>query len=112
MSMLKDVKSKLLIFILISLIVGAILGMIVSLNASAETTSKLIAIADPIGTIFIRLLKMIVMPVILFTLISGVSSISPKDLGIVGIIILVFYITTSAISSVFGLMQEIYLSLV
>ena len=103
MSMLKDVKSKLLIFILISLIIGAVLGMIVSLNASAETTAKLISIADPIGTIFIRLLKMIVMPVILFTLISGVSSISPKDLGIVGIIILIFYITTSAISSVFGL---------
>lgn len=46
MSMLKDVKSKLLIFILISLIIGAVLGMIVSLNASAETTAKLISIAE------------------------------------------------------------------
>ncbi len=77
--------------------------MIVSSAASEATTAKLIAISDPVGKIFIRLLKMIVMPVIIFTLISGVSSISPKDLGIVGIIILVFYIGTSIISPVFGL---------
>ncbi|MEI0538100.1 dicarboxylate/amino acid:cation symporter [Brachyspira pulli] len=103
MSKLKNAKSKLLLFILASLILGAILGMIVSSAASEATTAKLIAISDPVGKIFIRLLKMIVMPVIIFTLISGVSSISPKDLGIVGIIILVFYIGTSIISSVFGL---------
>lgn len=103
MSIVKDLKSKLLIVILISLIIGAVLGMLASAYASAETLKKLISISDPIGNIFIRLLKMIVMPVIIFTLISGVSSISPKHLGIVGIIILLFYMITSVISSVFGL---------
>ena len=103
MSIIKDLKSKLLIVILISLIVGAILGMLASAYASAETLAALISISDPIGNIFIRLLKMIVMPVIIFTLISGVSSISPKHLGIVGVIILLFYMITSVISSIFGL---------
>lgn len=103
MSIVKDLKSKLLIVILISLIIGAVLGMLASAYASAETLKNLISISDPIGNIFIRLLKMIVMPVIIFTLISGVSSISPKHLGIVGIIILLFYMITSVISSVFGL---------
>ncbi|MEI0530764.1 dicarboxylate/amino acid:cation symporter [Brachyspira pilosicoli] len=103
MSIIKDLKSKLLIMILISLIIGAILGMLASSYASDETLKTLISISDPIGNIFIRLLKMIVMPVIIFTLISGVSSISPKHLGIVGIVILIFYIITSVISSVFGL---------
>ncbi|CCG55708.1 Na/H dicarboxylate symporters putative [Brachyspira pilosicoli WesB] len=103
MSIVKDLKSKLLIVILISLIIGAVLGMLASAYASAETLKNLISISDPIGNIFIRLLKMIVMPVIIFTLISGVSSISPKHLGIVGIVILIFYMITSVISSVFGL---------
>lgn len=62
MSKLKNAKSKLLLFILASLILGAILGMIVSSAASEATTAKLIAISDPVGKIFIRLLKMIVMP--------------------------------------------------
>ena len=103
MASIKDLKSKLLIVILISLIIGAILGMLASAYASSETLKTLISISDPIGNIFIRLLKMIVMPVIIFTLISGVSSISPKHLGIVGIIILLFYMITSVISSIFGL---------
>lgn len=103
MSVIKDLKSKLLIMILISLIIGAVLGMLASAYASEETLKTLISISDPIGNIFIRLLKMIVMPVIIFTLISGVSSISPKPLGIVGIVILIFYMITSVISSVFGL---------
>ena len=103
MSIIKDLKSKLLIMILISLIIGAVLGMLASAYASSETLKTLISISEPIGNIFIRLLKMIVMPVIIFTLISGVSSISPKHLGIVGIIILIFYMITSVISSVFGL---------
>ena len=103
MSVIKDLKSKLLIMILISLIIGAVLGMLASAYASKETLKTLISISDPIGNIFIRLLKMIVMPVIIFTLISGVSSISPKHLGIVGIVILIFYMITSVISSVFGL---------
>ncbi|WP_295297357.1 dicarboxylate/amino acid:cation symporter [uncultured Brachyspira sp.] len=103
MSVIKDLKSKLLIMILISLIIGAVLGMLASAYASEETLKTLISISDPIGNIFIRLLKMIVMPVIIFTLISGVSSISPKHLGIVGIVILIFYMITSVISSVFGL---------
>ncbi|ASJ21249.1 dicarboxylate/amino acid:cation symporter [Brachyspira hampsonii] len=101
--MLKDIRSKLLIIILISLIIGAILGIIVSSSASEATIVKLISIADPIGNLFVRLLKMIVMPVIIFTLISGVASISPKHLGVVGIAILAFYMITSVFASILGL---------
>ena len=63
----------------------------------------MISIADPIGNLFVRLLKMIVMPVIIFTLISGVASISPKHLGVVGIAILAFYMITSVFASILGL---------
>lgn len=101
--MLKDIRSKLLIIILISLVIGALLGTIVSISASEATAAKLISIADPIGNLFVRLLKMIVMPVIIFTLISGVASISPKHLGVVGVAILAFYMITSIFASILGL---------
>lgn len=90
-------KSNLLIRILIGLILGAIFGIVFSGN---ET---LIAFFKPFGDIFIRLLKMIVIPVITFTLISGTSSISPKSLGRVGIKIIIFYLVTSFFAICVGL---------
>ena len=100
---LKDIRSKLLIIILISLVIGALLGTIVSISASEATAAKLISIANPIGNLFVRLLKMIVMPVIIFTLISEGASISPKHLGVVGVAILAFYMITSIFASILGL---------
>ena len=46
---------------------------------------------------------MIVTPVIIFTLISGVASISPARLGKVGVKIIVFYMLTSFIAIIVGL---------
>lgn len=59
--------------------------------------------ASPLGDLFIRLLKMIVTPVIIFTLISGVASISPGRLGKVGVKIIVFYMLTSVMAIIVGL---------
>lgn len=59
--------------------------------------------AAPLGTLFINLLKMIVTPVIIFTLISGVASIEPSRLGKVGVKIIVFYMLTSLMAIIVGL---------
>ena len=56
-----------------------------------------------VGDIFIRLLKMIVVPVILFSLIGGAASIASSRLGHVGIKIIVFYMATSTLSVTLGL---------
>ncbi len=99
----KDIKSKLLIIILISLILGSIAGILASSLANESAIKTLTSITDPFGNLFVRLLKMIVMPVIIFTLISGTSSISPKHLGIVGVMIIVFYMLTTLIAAIIGL---------
>lgn len=96
-------KSHLIKFILAALILGAIAGIILSMFAPQNIIYKSAAIAKPFGDLFIRLLKMIVMPVIIFTLMSGVASISPKSLGKVGIKIIIFYLVTSAVASVIGI---------
>jgi Na+/H+-dicarboxylate symporter len=88
-------KSNLLMRILVGLILGAIVGLIVGPG---------IAVISPLGAIFVRLLKMIVMPVIFTTLVVGAASISPARLGRVGVKIVVFYMLTSAAAVAIGLL--------
>ncbi len=99
---------RLLWAILLGLLLGGIVGAIFAFmpDGSAESpTAKYYAliVAAPLGTLFINLLKMIVTPVIIFTLISGVASISPSRLGKVGVKIIVFYMATSLMAIIVGL---------
>ena len=97
-------RKMLLWAILIGLILGAIVGVIFAFIPDEHVAKKVsLLIAAPLGDLFIRLLKMIVTPVIIFTLISGVASISPARLGKVGVKIIVFYMLTSFLAIIVGL---------
>ncbi len=89
-------KSNLLVRILIGLISGALVGIV---------AGESILWVAPLGDIFVRLLKMIVMPVIFTTLVVGAASISPAELGRVGIKIVLFYMLTSALAITIGLIM-------
>lgn len=91
-------KSNLLMRILFGLIIGAVLGIIFQSN------DTLISVFSPFGDLFIRLLKMIVVPVIMCTLITGTSSIAPSNLGRIGIKVVFFYLLTSFFAIVVGLL--------
>ncbi len=88
-------KSNLLVRILIGLVAGAIVGLIVGPG---------IDVIRPLGTLFIRLLQMIVVPLIIATLVVGAASISPARLGKIGIKIVAFYLLTSAFAVAIGLL--------
>ncbi|MDR1148326.1 MAG: dicarboxylate/amino acid:cation symporter [Spirochaetaceae bacterium] len=87
---------NLLYRILIGLVLGVILGLVFK--------DKILWI-QPLGDLFVRLLKMIMMPIIVSTLIVGASSVSPANLGKVGIRIIVLYLITSAVAVVIGLIM-------
>ena len=89
-------KSNLLIRILIGLVAGAIVGII--FGESVEWM-------NPFGAILVNLLKMIVMPVVLATLIVGAASINPSTLGKIGVKIIAFYLLTSAFAVAVGLIM-------
>ncbi|HDQ14739.1 MAG TPA: dicarboxylate/amino acid:cation symporter [Sediminispirochaeta sp.] len=89
-------KSNLLLRILIGLVLGAIVGLI---------AGESIMWVAPFGDLFVRLLKMIVMPVIFTTLVVGAASISPAELGKVGVKIILFYMLTSAFAVAVGLIM-------
>jgi len=60
-------------------------------------------VIKPLGVFFMRLLKMIVIPLIFFTLVLGTASIDPKKLGKANGLIVVIYMITSFIAVSIGL---------
>jgi Na+/H+-dicarboxylate symporter len=57
-----------------------------------------------VGDLFIRLLKMLIVPLVFFSLLTGVASISdPLRLGRVGLKIMAFYLATTAVAVMIGL---------
>lgn len=87
-------KISLLIRILAGLILGAAAGLFFGPQ---------IDIISPVGDIFVNLLKMIVMPVIISTLIVGAGSIHPAQLGRVGVKALGLYTLTTGFAVAVGL---------
>ena len=87
--------------ILIGLVVGAICGIILA----ASGVTALPAWISMFGTIFTRLLKMIIIPMIVGSLVVGASSVSPANVGKIGIRVVVIYLLTSACGVIIGLLM-------
>lgn len=87
-------KSNLLMRILIGLILGAVVGLVVGPK---------IAWVKPFGDLFVRLLSMIVVPVVFMSLVGGAASISPARIGKVGVKIVLYYLATTLVAVVIGL---------
>jgi Na+/H+-dicarboxylate symporter len=73
---------------------GSLVGLIVGEPATA---------LQPLGDLFVRLLSMIVIPIIIFTLLMGVRQLSPASLGKIGGQVVALYAITSAIAVGIGL---------
>ena len=63
------------------------------------------------GDLFLRLLKMLIVPLVFFSLVTGTASISdPIKLGRVGVKIMVLYLATTAIAVTIGLIVALILN--
>ncbi|MEG1317126.1 MAG: cation:dicarboxylase symporter family transporter, partial [Oscillospiraceae bacterium] len=81
--------------ILVAIAVGAVVGL---------TIPSVVPHISFLGTIFLRLLKMLIAPLVLVTLISGVCKMGDiKQLRTVGLRIVTFYLVSSAIAAAVGL---------
>lgn len=87
------------------IIIGLVLGVVWALVSSSLGWSRFtIDWISPFGTIFINLLKLIAVPLVLFSIIKGISGLSDiSRLGRVGLKTLVLYITTTLIAVSVGL---------
>ncbi|WP_313377177.1 dicarboxylate/amino acid:cation symporter [Chishuiella sp.] len=96
-------NNKLFIAIIIALILGVILGGIVHYNASAETVKTFSTNIKLLGTIFIRLIQMIIAPLVFSTLVVGIAKMGDmKMVGRVGGRALGWFITASLCSLIIG----------
>ncbi len=88
------------------ILIGMILGIVWALLSSSLGWSAFtINWIDPFGTIFINLLKLIAVPLVLFSIISGVANIGdPASLGRMGGKTLLIYLITTVMAISIGLL--------
>lgn len=99
--MIDKLKNSLPIQIFTALGLGIIAGMILLAIGQAEFAQTYL---NPIGTIFLNLLKFIVVPIVLTSMISGVVSLQDmRKIRTIGIRTLIFFFVTTAIALVIGL---------
>lgn len=89
----------------VKIIIGLILGIVYSFISSALGWNEFtIDWIDPFGRIFIRILKFIAVPLVLFSIISGVASLKDvSTLGRMGAKTLGFYLLTTILAIGVGL---------
>src|SRR5699024_7175966 len=80
--------------VLIALILGIIIGLIFGESAS---------VISPLGDLLVRLLKFLIVPLILFTIIVGINQSNISNLARMGGKVFTYYLFTSAVAIVIGL---------
>jgi len=97
--------------ILWSLVLGAITGICLNLfapNLFGDINSYFLS---PLGTIFLNLIKMLIVPLVFFSITIGVANIGdPKSLGRMGAKTMGFFLTTTAIAISTGIALALILS--
>ncbi|MDL2227580.1 dicarboxylate/amino acid:cation symporter [Odoribacter sp. OttesenSCG-928-L07] len=93
-------KPPLFVKILFGMVLGITLGLIaIWLNFDKFCTEWIV----PLGTIFIRLLKLIAVPLVFISLIKGIGSLhNIRNLSTLGLKTLALYLATTIIAVVFG----------
>ncbi|MEQ2229209.1 Neutral amino acid transporter B(0) [Ilyodon furcidens] len=97
------VRANLLVILTVAgVIVGVFMGL--GLRSVSLTKTQEIYIGFP-GEILIRLLKMIIIPLVVCSLVSGAASIDPKALGKLGGWAMLFFLVTTLIASSIGVVM-------
>ena len=94
-------KLSLPAWIFIGMLAGIVAGLIFAFAGLGDFTTEWI---KPVGTIYVNLLKFLVVPVVLFSIADGVISLKDlKRVGSVGVKTFVYYMCTTALAVVIGL---------
>jgi Na+/H+-dicarboxylate symporter len=84
--------------------IGLILGIIVGIIAGEKTVY-----IKPVGDIFMNMIRMIIVPLIFFSLVTGISNISdPKSLGRIGAKSCFAYLATTSVAILTGIAIAVF----
>ncbi|MBN1816563.1 MAG: dicarboxylate/amino acid:cation symporter [Sedimentisphaerales bacterium] len=104
-------KTSLLVRILVCFAVGSLVGVLfwfisqqTEIDAAEQTSlvGKIISCIQPFGQVFVHMLKMIVIPIIFFSLVVGAASLPICRLGRIGLKTIVWYLGCSVLAAVLG----------
>ncbi|XP_037111147.1 excitatory amino acid transporter 2b [Syngnathus acus] len=93
-------KNLLLTLTVLGVILGAVSGMLLRV-ASPIHPDIIMVIAFP-GDILMRMLKMLILPLIISSLITGLAGLDAKSSGRLGTRAMVYYMTTTIIAAILG----------
>ncbi len=94
-------KMSLPMQILLALLLGIVVGLACYFTGTADITTNYL---KPFGDIFVNLLKFIVVPVVLFSMIDGILSMGDmRKVGSVGWKTVAYFMVTTAVACVIGL---------
>ena len=94
-------KNNLPVRILVALAGGIVVGLVCYFAGWADLTATYL---KPFGDIFVNLLKFIVVPVVLLSMIDGILSMGDmKQVGSVGVKTVAYFLCTTAIACIIGL---------
>ena len=97
--------------IFIALALGVLAGVLTGEEKTLFNIVTFYSIFDFLGTLFLRALKMIIVPLITSSIITGVSGVgSSGSLGKIGAKTFLYYITTSMLAILVGLMLVNFLT--
>ncbi|WP_025025868.1 dicarboxylate/amino acid:cation symporter [Caldalkalibacillus mannanilyticus] len=90
--------------ILLGMGLGIVFGLILNLWMSGTYEVVRDYVLQPVGTLFIHLIQMLVVPIVIVSLILGTAGISdPKKLGRIGVRTVVFFLLTTTLALVLSL---------
>lgn len=96
--------------LLFAFVLGGILGILGFKFLSIEHLNTALSIARPFGAILTALLKMMVVPIIFFSLIVGASTLPLKKSGKLGASVMIWYLATSVFATIFGIFMAFVLN--
>lgn len=93
------------------ILIGLILGVIAGLVAGPENIDLIKKWVAPFGTLFINLIKMIIVPLVFASLVVGAASLGDvQKLGRIGIKTMIFYLGTTALAVIIGITMSLVLN--
>lgn len=95
-------KNVLLVSTIIAVSLGFLIGMIMRHSTTAWSQETIQLIAFP-GDMFLRMLKMLILPLIIASVISALASLDSTVSGKIGMRACAFYMTTTVVATITGI---------
>ena len=96
-------RSNLLVLLLIlALILGIVIGILLRLRPEPWTDRELMYLRFP-GELLMNMLKLLILPLIVASLVSGMTSLDTRSSGKLGLRAVVYYLTTTLAAVILGI---------